>query len=372
MKIGIDASFLARDSRGMGRVTKSLINLMLADTSNKYYFLTPLHKEDQPKILKMYGEKAEFLTIQDADRLDVVWYPWNRIDFLPKCRRVVTIHDVAMFRYFPHNKIDSYNDRQRIRKAVSSADIIVTVSEFSKSEIITFLEIQPSIIKVIPNGVDSNFMPSAPENPIEFLNTFADGQNYILFVGSPDKRKDLKTLLLAFDIFKKKTGLPHKLLLASNKPSLNKTNKFTRFFLKTMGQRPEINIISYIEDKMEFKKDVIWLGNVSDGDLVKLYNQCSVFVFPSLYEGFGIPVLEAFSCRAPVIASDIPVFREIGGDAPFYFTPSDPEDLANKINKVVTSPQIAKLMKTRGAERLQYFSWQRSCDEYLKLFNSLR
>lgn len=371
MKIGIDASFLARDSRGMGRVTKSLINLMLLETSNQYYFVLPLHENDKPKIQKMYP-KVEILSIPDSDRLDVLWYPWNRIDFIPKCRRVVTIHDIAMFRYFPHNKIDSYNDRQRIRKAVNSADVIVTCSEFSKSEMITFLEIQSNIIKVIPHSVDSNFMPSAPENPIEFLNTFSEGQNYILFVGSPDKRKDLKTLLLAFDIFKKKTGLPHKLLLASTKPNVNKINKFTRFLLKVVGQRPEVNIISYIEDKMEFKKDVIWLGRVSDTDLVKLYNQCSVFVFPSLYEGFGIPLLEAFSCRAPVVASDIPVFREIGGDAPFYFIPSDPEDLAEKINRVINSPHIVKLMKSKGTERLKNYSWQKSCDEYLRLFSSLR
>ncbi len=372
MKIGIDASFLARDSRGMGRVTKSLIKLMLLESSNQCYFLLPLHENDKPKIEKMYGDKTNFLQIQEADRLDVVWFPWNRIDFLPKCRRVVTIHDVAMFRYFPHNKIDSYNDRQRIRKTVSSADIIVTVSEFSKSEIMTFLDIQSERIKVIPNAVDSNFMPSAPENPIEFLNKFSEGQNYILFVGSPDKRKDLKTLLLAFDIFKKNTGLPHKLLLASTKPNIKKSNKFSRFLLKILGKRSEVDMISYIEEKMEFKKDVIWLGSVSDVELVKLYNLCSVFVFPSLYEGFGIPLLEAFSCRAPVIASDIPIFREIGGDAPYYFIPSDPEDLAEKINKVINSPHIVKLMKTRGTERLRNYSWQRSCDEYLKLFNSLR
>ena len=101
---------------------------------------------------------------------------------------------------------------------------------------------------------------------------------------------------------------------------------------------------------------VIHTGIVSNKEIVDLYNLADLFVFPSLYEGFGIPLLEAFSCRAPVIASNIPVFREIGGDAPYYFIPSEPEDLADKINKVINSPHIVKVMKTRGTERLRNYS----------------
>ncbi len=372
MNIGLDASFLARDFRGMGRATKSLLNFMLSDHNCKFSFLFPLHEKDELKVKKMYSfAPVNYLPVAEADKLDLIWFPWGRVDFFPKSKRLATIYDLAPYHFFPRDKLDSYNDRKRIKQAAEAADIIVTSSEFSKGEIVDFLSVSPNKVAVIPLSADETFLPASPEGVSAFLNRFSEGAPYILFVGNLEKRKNLKTLLWGFDELKKEFHYPHKLLIVAGKPVKTSKNKFTDKILSVLGKKFDADPLPYIYENMEFKKDVYWLGTVSDNDLAKLYGLASAFVFPSLYEGFGIPLLEAFACAAPVIASDIPVFREIGGDAPVYFQPKDPCDLASKIHRVLSSNAVASSMRARGIERLKYYSWKSSYLRYMEIFRSL-
>lgn len=371
MKIGVDVSFLARDSRGMGRMAKALLGILLSKYRDEYYFLMPLHEKDKRAVMRMYPSSGvEFLPLADADKLDVMLFPWNRVDFTPKCRRVAIIHDVAMFRFFSPNKMDNCRDRDRVRAAAAAADAIATPSEFSKSEISVFLGVPPEKIVVIPLGTDACFTPVSSEGAAEFLKTYSAGCPYLLFVGSPDRRKNLSTLLMAFDCFKDRFDFPHKLVIAGSRPSFMRKPPLLESLLgRIVKKRPDG--LEFVWRSMRHKDDVIWLGTVSDSDLTKLYGLSSLFVFPSLYEGFGIPLLEAFACASPVVAADIPVFREIGVDAPLYFDPHDPGELADRIGAVLSSGRLAASMRAKGLERLRHYGWEKTAAGYAGLFRSL-
>ncbi|MCQ2736018.1 MAG: glycosyltransferase family 4 protein [bacterium] len=373
MKIGIDVSFLARDSRGMGRVARALITQLLEFSGEHYYFLMPLHEKDREgvvKLLKPFADRFEFIPVSDADRLDLVWFPWNRVDFFPKCKRVVTIHDVAMFRFFSSNKRDNFNDRKRIREAAAAADMIVAISEFSKSEISSFLDVAQDRITVIHHGYDSCFGPASPERASEFLQRHTGGKPYVFFVGSPDKRKSMDTLLMAFDRLKSRSDIPHKLLMAGSRPSFLREPSFTERFASEI-LRQGSDPMRIIWGRIKHKDDIIWQGSVGDKELVRFYGLSSAFVFPSLYEGFGLPVLEAFSCACPIVASDIPVFREVGGDAPVFFSPGNPSDLAEKLGKVLADNNLASSMRARGLKRVKNFSWKKAAESYFRLFRTM-
>lgn len=371
MKIGIDVSFLAKDRRGMGRVTRALLDVMLSSPNHEYYFIMPFHRKDEPKISKMFSpRKIDFLQTDENSlrELDVVWYPWNRVDFYPSCKRVVSIYDVAPYRFSSKVKQDGFKDRVRLKRSCDSADLIITCSEFSKSEIMTFLDIPKDKIVVIPLGFDEQFKPSTGEGEASFLNFFSDGLPYVFFVGSVEKRKNLEVLLAGFDEAKKKYAIPHNLLIAGSSPK-ELAGKLGKGFLGNIKgliskKKPDSLIYSY--NKLEFKDSVKWLGEVSDTDLVNLYAFSSLFVFPSLYEGFGIPLLEAFASGVPALISDIPVFREIALDGAYFFDSRDKSDLAIKMARILTDSEIASKMKIRAFDRLKDFSWEKAAMRHIQ------
>ncbi len=378
MKFGIDGSFLIKDTRGMGRVTRALTKIMLDSSAHEYYFLMPFHRKDEQKIAKLFLPKQiEFVSPSDemVKTFDAVWFPWNRVDFFPSCRRIVSVYDLAPYRFPSLNKQDGYRDRRRLKQACEAADTIITCSEFSKSEIMTFLDIPADKITVIGLGVDEEFSPSSGDGEKSFLNFFSDGMPYILFVGSVEKRKNLEVLLYGFDEAKRKYNIPHKLLIAGSAPEgllkSGKRNKnllesLTGYFVKKKADR----IVS-VFGKLEFKEQINWLGEVADRDLVNLYSFASLFVFPSLYEGFGIPLLEAFASGVPALISDIPVFREIAGDAADFFDCRDKSDLALKMSGILLDPDFASELKRRAYERVKLFDWKMSASEHLRVLEAM-
>ena len=372
MKIGIDVSFLDRDKRGMGRVTRALLEIMLASSEHEYYFIMPFHRKDEPKIAKIFSpRRIEFLQTDENSlkELDVVWYPWNRVDFYPSCKRVVSIYDVAPYRFTSKIKQDGFRDRKRLRSSCDSADVIITSSEFSKLEIMTFLDIPKEKIVVIGLGVDEQFQPSSGEGESSFLNFFSDGLPYVFFVGSVEKRKNLEVLLAGFDEAKRKYNIPHNLLIAGSSPKELASKAGKNLFDNITGlitkKKPEPIVSTF--NKLEFKDSVKWLGEVSDRDLVNLYAFSSLFVFPSLYEGFGIPLLEAFASGVPALVSDIPVFREIALDSAYYFDCRDKSDLAAKMTRILTDPEVVAQLKIKAFERLKDFSWEKSAMKHIKV-----
>lgn len=379
MKIGIDTSFLAADTRGMGRANRNIITALLDEGTHEIYFVMVSHGADEPKIRKLFPlRELSFLSMGDskAGMLDLFWFPWSRVDFFPSCRRIVTIHDLVPYR-FSHSAgtRSGYNDRQRLKQACETADHIITPSEFSRQEIITYLDVPGERITAIHHGVEENFRPSDGEGDEHYLNHFSSGQPYILFVGSVEKRKNLSVLLEAFDLMKKEYELPHKLVVAGKNPVQGGGNGGGGF----SGLLNRLGIVSPAAAdgavgsyrSMEYASDVVWLGEITEQQLLKLYSLAELFVFPSIYEGFGLPMLESFASGVPVLAADIPVFREIGHSAACYFPCRSRKELAENMYIILTDNKVRSYMRKAGFSRVKSFTWTNSAFNHLKVFSGV-
>ncbi len=177
-------------------------------------------------------------------------------------------------------------------------------------------------------------------------------EGYILYVGAFRKNKNLELLLMTFQILKKKKKISQKLVLVGPKDWGSE-----RVFLTIK--------------KLNLENEVIITGAVSNDDLPFIYKEADVFVFPSLYEGFGYPPLEAMACGTPVVASNSSSLPEVVGEAGLYFDPLDIQDMAEKIYQVLSSPALAEKLKNLGAKRVQQFSMERMVQKYLEVYKKV-
>lgn len=250
-------------------------------------------------------------------------------------RKVITVHDVAFLRN-PAWYSRAYALFYRIMTpiAIKTSLHILTVSQFSKQELTTYYPfLAPQNVSVVYNAADRSLfqrlkgqdMPATP---------------FVLGVSSIDPRKNFARLIEAFQGIKEA-----RLYIVGN---------YSHVFSKQ-------------ETLPTGNKQVNFLGRVSDDELIKLYNQASCFVFPSLYEGFGLPPLEAMSCGCPVLASDIPVIHEVCGDAAQYFSPHDTDDIHNAISRFLRqTPAEHQEMTEKGYRNCERFSWHQSVNTLMQ------
>lgn len=255
--------------------------------------------------------------------------------------KVSTIHDIA-FEKFPQTF--SWQFRQFYRllvpKIISSSRKIFTVSDFSKSEICSLYSTPHSSVEVIKNATSSIFIPT--------LKTEIQTK-YILAVSSLTQQKNFSNLIDAFNIL---NDQQHELLLVG---SINR------------NFAPQSLI-----DKIEANPRIRFAGRISDSELVKLYSNAKAFVHPSLYEGFGIPPLEAQACGCPVICSNIASLPEVCGDSALYFDPYNVADIASKIDNLLADPKLTETLVSRGYENIKQFSWNISAAKLLASIKDLQ
>lgn len=250
---------------------------------------------------------------------------------------IVTIHDLAVFRY-PQGFSWIFQKYYRLLlpRIAKKSRKILTVSNFSKREITEILRIKPEKIEVIYNAVSTEIVCN---------NANSKREKFILTVSSLDPRKNLSKLIEAFKNIKLKE---YKLIIAGAKSSVFKSIDAPENF-----------------ERIEF------LGHVGDKKLSELYSKASLFVYPSLYEGFGIPPLEAMNCGCPVVVSDIPSHREVCGEAALYVNPHDTEDIKRGIERVLTDHSLWQKLSRRGFERVEFFSWQKSAEKISEIIEEL-
>jgi glycosyltransferase involved in cell wall biosynthesis len=230
------------------------------------------------------------------------------------------------------------NAGMNIIKSVPAVERIIVNSQFVKDEAMNFLKLPEEKIDIIPLAPAPVYYRlggalSAPGCVKKFTQ-----KEYVLYVGTVEPRKNLKVLIKAFGAMRAKRDIS--LIIAGG---------FSYLY---------DDIISYPEE-LGLGDDVIFTGYVDEGTLLHLYNRALVFVYPSLYEGFGLPPLEAMSCGAPVIVSDIPPLREITGDAAMVFSPKDHEDLADKMSALLSSAQLRVEQREKGLARVREYSWEK-------------
>ncbi len=278
------------------------------------------------------------------DKPDVLFMPIQSTPFLKKpksIKLVVTVHDLA-FLLFP--KHFTFKDRFLLnfhtKRAIQMADRIVVPSKATKNDIIKFYGVDGNKIKVIYHGVETRqcLVSTTTNNP------------YILFVGSIQPRKNIVRLIEAFEILKSR-----------------RDEAVPRLYIAG-GKGWMADEIYKKAKESKFSDDIIFKGSVSDDELADLYKNAAIFVLPSLYEGFGLPVLEAMSYGIPCVISDNSSLSEIAGDSALLVDAYNPNDIAEKINVLLNDEKLRRDLSHRGVENAGKFSWIKAAEKMAEVF----
>lgn len=289
-------------------------------------------------------KSKSFLLSNKFDLMHPTYYNPYFLDLIKNKPFVITIHDLT-FEKYPH--LIKYNDYSKdIRKKIfNRASKIIAVSENTKKDIIEYYNIDPEKIEVVYHGNSLKFDRES-EVPLIKLKI---PKEYLLFVGN---RKGYKN----FNNFIKAAAL----LIRENK-NLNIICAGGDQFKKS-----EITLFN----SLKISKNIKYI-KVNDLILSQIYNNAAAFVFPSFYEGFGLPILEAFACKCPVILSNTSCFPEIAGDAAIYFNPNEVDDIKNKIEMVLNDTNLRKKLIEKGTERINHFSWEKTAIETKMVYESI-
>jgi glycosyltransferase involved in cell wall biosynthesis len=256
-------------------------------------------------------------------------------------RIVVTIHDI-MFEHYPHfySSVSLKQLRTRVPRTVLRAHTILTVSEFTKSDVIQRYRLPPERIVVAYPAPDPMFHPIPDQARLAAVRErYNSGEHFMLFVGALKPNKNVKTLVDAYIRLRRSGTVQHRLVLVGP------------------GSMLDYDIFAPARDA-GVASDLIATGFVPDEDLVALYNAADLFVQPSLFEGFGLPSLEAMACGTPVVTSTTSAIPEVVGDAALLVDPLDVEALAVAIARVLADPALRQDLSTRGLRRAAHFSWE--------------
>ena len=269
---------------------------------------------------------------------------------------VLTIHDLSFYR-FPEFNFDWFIKKYQamVLKNAKRARLVIADSESTRQDIINFMKIDPQKIRVIYLAADKKFKVLTPQElKSSALKKFNISKKFILSVGTIEPRKNFKTLIKTFNIFKNtcKASKDYELVIAG----------------KT-GWKSEETFKEH--KKSPYKSEIIFTGRVNDEDLVQLYNQASLFVYPSIFEGFGLPPLEAMSCNLPVIATNTSSVPEIYPNEEFLLNPFDEEKIAQKINIVLTSDSIRESLIKFAIENSKRFSWEKSAVKTMQVYQNI-
>jgi glycosyltransferase involved in cell wall biosynthesis len=271
---------------------------------------------------------------------NVFFSPDGWVSMSTKTPTVQVVHDLN-FIHMPEHLPSMWRKYylERFPLFIEKADHIITVSEFSKRDLMKELNVPESKISVVYNETADGFRPAADFGEMNHVQArFADGKPYFLFVGLIHQRKNITGLMQAFALFKAQTGSDARLVIAGSKKWW--TEELEETFIKN-----------------PYKTDIIFTGRVSDEDLQKIYRGALALVYPSFFEGFGIPILEAFKSDVPVITSNNTALPEVGGNAALYCDPYLPESIAEQMKALHNDKDLRDLCIRRGRLQAQKFSW---------------
>jgi glycosyltransferase involved in cell wall biosynthesis len=288
---------------------------------------------------------------------DVLFVPGNRLPRIVGSNTVTTVHDIG-----PDRIPGKYE--AKVRKKISratkvagkKATKIITVSEFTKRELMEKYKIAEGRITAIPLAADSKrYRQLEDKEQQQVLAKHRLSRNYLFHIGRLETKKNISALIRAFDTFKKRRGVgdPFQLVLAGS-PGYG------------FG-----TIKKYI-DGSEFKDQIRLLGRVDENDVPALMNAATLYLFPSWYEGFGIPALETMSCGTAMIASDIGALHEVAGNAALFVSPKEPERWTKAIQELISNGTKRDDLVAKGLERAKQFSWNKTAEQTWKVFQGFR
>ncbi|MFH1369566.1 MAG: glycosyltransferase family 1 protein [Elusimicrobiota bacterium] len=373
MRIGINARYIQKQATGIENYLSQIIsNLKRIDSKNEYVLFFGSDKPvpggfpsdnfavDVPKfktnsqLKRLFWEHFYLPSAITRNKIDVFHEPSFIAPMFKKCPTVITIHDLA---FIIHPECFTFKNvlyfKAMMKRSIESSDYVIAVSESTKNDIINRFKVSPEKVKMIHSGVNEYFHRIEDKKAIKpVLEKYGITRDFILNVSLISPRKNLLNLLKSFKLMREKKSVDYQLVITGAKGWLYE------------------DIFKAVSD-LSLQKDVVFTGYVSDSELLCLYNSAKIFAYPSVYEGFGFPALEAMACGCPVVASNTSSLPEICGDAALLVEPADLDELSDALYRMLTDSKLREDMIKRGFVRITKFSWRNTAKETLSLYHTL-
>ena len=360
MKIVIAAWHLRDFNVGLGRYARGLIeSLGRVDKTNRYEILMPdgscnfpVRQNIRYRIIRIPFFRRrlwEQITPNLVGRYDVLHFPYDSSVAWKRGKFIVTIHDVKPLLFGSNHQKRNLNtviERMIIPNQSMQVDHVVTVSQWSKQDIVRYLCLPQDQISVVPPGVDPIYF-----RPTDSLERDRSKRPYVLSVAGSDPMKNVETLVEAFAKLPPHLRESHDLVLAGDLRNRSQVHARVR--------------------QLSLESQTLFPGVVAEDQLLALYQHAAVFVFPSRYEGFGLPVLEAMACGCPVISSNASSLPEVFGDAGLSADPSDAAAFACHMEHVLSDIGFRQELCRKGLARASQFSWDQTAREMVKVYTKV-
>lgn len=369
MNIAVNTRLLIKDKlEGIGWFTfETLKRITVNHPEHQFYFIfdRPFHQDF------IFSDNVHPIVIGPKARHPFLFYVWFEIaipkilkkinadlfispdgylSLKSKVKSLAVIHDINFMHYpkdFPFLIRKYYHCF--FPKFAHKANRIVTVSGYSKNDLVNTFKISPNIIDVVYNGSNTIYEPVAESKKEKTKKQFTNGNDYFIFVGALSPRKNVTNLLLAFDNFKEQTQSNLKLVIVGEKMFKTKT-------------------IENTYQNLKYKNDIIFTGRKSPSELKNLYGSALALTFVPYFEGFGIPIIEAMNCNTPVITSNVTSMPEVAGDAALFAYPFSIDSIVEAMTKIYDDQNLRKQIIEKGKIQRQKFSWDKTSE---KLWNSI-
>ncbi len=373
MRIGIDARGIYKELDGIGRFGMNLLKeLARIDDFNEYIIYknssinSIVNKSNfTEKIINIprftIREQIIMPAILKRDNLDIFHCLHNVLSiFYPK-KSIVTIQDIMVTRflwfYEALPRIKKYTGlfyfKLFVKLSVEKADKVIVTSKFTKKEVMRHLNVKDEKLKICGAAVDSAFKPFNDEALLNaVLEKYGICNPFILHVSNLKPYKNLRNLIYAYKLLSQKKSRYPKLVIAGHH---KKYGTQIKEFTEKVGLKEKINFVGYVDKN----------------DLPILMSKSLCFIFPSIYEGFGLPVLEAMACGTPVITSNTSSLPEIAGEAAILVNPYDTKEIADAIENLLSNEKLRKELISKGLEQVKLFSWEKCAKETLKVYQEV-
>ncbi len=366
MRTGIDIKSTLKRKTGIGYYTFNLIShLAKIDTTNNYFLYSCIkffsHKKKLPLLpgANFSHRVNRFNLPLDLviGGVDVFHTSSYNISPPKNSKLVLTVHDV-IHKAYPrgHSRETREEIDKNLKRILKKADMLIAVSETTKTDILKWYSVSAEKIKVIYSGVNQQI--NQIEKSSSLFNRLKEKYNisdrFLLFVGTIEPRKNIEGLIRAYQILKTEHNLPHQLVVVGMKGWM-----YSGVFelVKTYGLENKVIFTDYIPSESQ--------------DLNLLYNFAEIFIYPSFYEGFGFPIIEAFKCGIPVIASNISSCAEIAGNAAILINPNNSDEIVKAVLKIINDPNLRNQLKLKGLTRSGFFSWEKAARKTLEVFEEV-
>jgi glycosyltransferase involved in cell wall biosynthesis len=365
MRFGLVARWLQLPPGGAREYTFNLIRALLqVDLRNEYFIfhndpaclgtfptatevLLPAHN-------KLWWDYMQLPAAVARCGIDLFWTPSYIIPFPIRCPSVAAVHDLAYFTMpESYQRSDVIYMRATMAGSFRRAAALLAVSEHTRRDIIRLFPFAADKIKVTYEAAAPQYRSDLDVRVLEAVRArYALPHPYVFYAGSISPRKGLLYLLEAFARLKQQSGIPHHLVF-------------------TGGWQWGNTELGALIERLNIRSDVILLGDMPAADMPALYALADLFVYPSLYEGFGLPILEAMACGCPVVCSNLTSLPEVAGDAAVLIDPRDTQLLADAMERVLTDPVLRHDLIVRGLRRAAAFTWEQTARKTLEVFESV-